>query len=180
MLRGIDTADGEGGRTVETVPTQLAFRGFGPRGSAITAHQRRAREVIDVLSVQLQGTRDSDLANFLLHYHGCEVLAKLLQGARIKTPPETALTQEVHLNSLRAALRKFGLAFDNTALDRIFLSIGNVNVEKRSAKRLRNKIVRELNNHDIEEIHRRGAHLIEDMASFIETVESAANEDGRF
>ena len=181
MLPGNTSSKGGGDVTIEVGAAQIRMTGHPPTVIIASKYQRRASKVIRVLREENSLVRNSDLANFLLHYFCSEALAKILQGAKENQPLSTSLGKRssVHLNKLTAAMKHFGLTFESLALKRVFDTI-NVGVEKKSARKLRDAIVHGLAYRDVEHVRNRGKELIEDMAAFIATIEAATIEDRRF
>ncbi len=171
---------GKGKGVVIEVPLdQMRIKSFPPTVLVQTPSQRRADQVVRWLHAELKSGVTSALHEFLLHYFVCEIHAKLLQGGKKGIPPAKALKKSVNLGSLKSALLKFGMNVSPAILDRVFGTV-NESVKKRSAKKLRDKIVHELNINDIDEVHRRGASLVKDMQRFIEVVDAAANKSKAF
>ncbi len=167
------------GVVIEVPLAQMKIKSFPPTVLVQTPSQRRAVQVVHWLNAELKSEGASALYEFLLHYFVCEVHAKILQGAKDGVPPSEALDKRLHLGALKSALRKFGMRVPIKTVDRIF-EAANVSAKRRSARKLRDKIVHELNVHDIAEVDRRGARLVKDMQRFIRAVESAANESKTF
>ena len=138
-------------------------------------HAKRIEEAIKTFQSECISPTDTVLSSFIYHYFTCEVLAKLIQGAKHGTTPSQALDKKAYidLNALRAALNKHSIKFDVSRLDRIFLSRPRQG-EKPSARNLRNKIAHELNANAIQDVKKRGRSLIRDMNHFIkEAIEAS-------
>ena len=167
-------------KNIEIMPqtAQLELKTFAATVTVSSPYMRAAELILTTLRHELQLHRApiSILAPFLLHYFACEALAKLLQGVGKKPQPvpEKALDNKkgVHLGGLTAAIKRYGLAQDSGLLHRVF-DTARVGVEKRSARMLRNKIVHELSHRDVNEVHKRGIALVQDMQWFIGEIEQA-------
>lgn len=176
------TSKKKNGSTRISVPTtKLNIRaGFGVTVTVTTKYQKRARKVISQIRNESVPLSNSIVARFLFHYFCCEALARILQGEKAGWPLSKTLGKRhsVDLRSLIPALKKLGFSFESARLKHIFEATDGA-VHNKSARALRNAIVHGLAYLDIQEVHRRGHRLIEDMEKFISMVEQATDEERR-
>lgn len=179
--RKVPTKQSAGDINLSPGSANLAIASTEPTSISHTPHQRRAISAIEQLRSEAPNVVHSILGTFLLHYFTCEVLAKLLQGARRGLSPSDSLDQgrSVDLRGLKPALSHFGIQVPSKSLDRIFQSQRTA-VKRKSARLLRNAVVHEMNELDIAEINRRGSGLVRDMKNFINKIERATRASLKF